>query len=34
MDSSRLHQMGWNRARSLEDGIRDAYAHFLKLDIA
>lgn len=29
MDSSRLHQLGWNRARALEDGIRDAYAHYL-----
>jgi GDP-L-fucose synthase len=26
MDSSRLHAMGWNRARPLEDGIRDTYA--------
>ncbi len=30
MDSSRLHDMGWNNARDLESGIRDAYAHFLK----
>ena len=29
MDSTRLHEMGWNNARSLEDGIRDAYQHFL-----
>jgi GDP-L-fucose synthase len=29
MDSGRLHAMGWNRARPLEEGIRDAYAHFL-----
>ncbi len=34
MDSSRLHQMGWNGARSLEDGIRDAYAAFLKTEYA
>lgn len=30
MDSSTLHGMGWNNVRSLEDGIRDAYEHFLK----
>ncbi len=30
MDSSRLHALGWNRARSLEQGIADAYAHFLR----
>ena len=29
MDSSALHGMGWNNARSLEDGIRDAYASYL-----
>lgn len=29
MDSSRLHGLGWNRARRLRDGIADAYAHFL-----
>lgn len=29
MDSSRLAAMGWRGARSLEDGIRDAYGHFL-----
>lgn len=29
MDSTTLHEMGWNNVRSLEDGIRDAYAHFL-----
>lgn len=29
MDSSRLHAMGWNRARSLQDGVADAYQHFL-----
>jgi len=29
MDSSRLHALGWNRARGLEEGIADAYArHF------
>lgn len=30
MDSSRLHAMGWNGARSLQDGIVDAYVHFLR----
>ncbi|AMM84568.1 GDP-L-fucose synthase [Martelella sp. AD-3] len=30
MDSSRLHAMGWNRARSLKDGVTDAYEAFLK----
>ena len=30
MDSSRLHALGWNRARSLEQGIADTYAHFLR----
>ncbi len=30
MDSARLHEMGWNNARSLEVGIKDAYTHFLK----
>ena len=34
MDSSRLHQMGWDNARSLEDGIRDAYRDFLGKDLA
>lgn len=29
MDSSRLHALGWNNARSLEDGIRHAYGAFL-----
>ena len=29
MDSGRLHAMGWNQVRPLEDGIADAYAHFL-----
>jgi len=29
MDSSRLHNMGWNSVRSLESGIADAYAHWL-----
>ena len=28
MDSGRLHAMGWNGARPLEDGVRDAYAAF------
>jgi len=30
VDSTRLQQLGWNNARSLEDGIRDAYKHYLK----
>ena len=30
MDSSRLHALGWNRARPLEDGIAHAYAHWLE----
>ena len=29
MDSERLHGMGWNNARSLEDGIADTYQSFL-----
>lgn len=29
MDSSRLHDLGWNRARPLKDGIADAYAAYL-----
>ena len=29
MDSTRLHGMGWNNVRSLEDGIADAYRSFL-----
>ena len=29
MDSTRLHGMGWNNARSLEDGIADTYQSFL-----
>ncbi len=29
MDSHRLHTMGWNNIRSLEDGIADAYRDFL-----
>ena len=28
MDSSRLHDLGWNNARSLEDGIRHTYEIF------
>ncbi|MAW08465.1 MAG: GDP-fucose synthetase [Halobacteriovoraceae bacterium] len=28
MDSHRLHAMGWNNVRSLEDGIADAYRDF------
>jgi GDP-L-fucose synthase len=34
MDSSTLHEMGWNNVRSLEDGIRDAYNHFLAYEEA
>ena len=30
IDCERLTQLGWDRARPLEDGIKDAYAHFLK----
>ena len=30
MDSSRLHQMGWTRARPLEDGIRQTYRYWLE----
>lgn len=29
MDSSRLHQLGWNNARGLEDGISHAYTAWL-----
>ncbi len=29
MDSGRLHAMGWDRARPLEEGIADAYQDFL-----
>lgn len=30
MDCTRLHQLGWNKARPLEEGIRDAYEHYLQ----
>ena len=30
MDSARLHGLGWNRARGLEEGIRHAYADWLQ----
>ena len=30
MDSGRLHALGWNDARSLEDGISSTYAHWLE----
>jgi len=30
LDSSRLHELGWNKARSLEDGIRSTYQHWLE----
>ena len=29
MDSSRLHELGWNSLRSLEDGIASTYEHWL-----
>jgi GDP-L-fucose synthase len=29
MDSSRLHGLGWNNVRSLEDGIASTYEHWL-----
>ncbi|MDB2557587.1 GDP-L-fucose synthase [Luminiphilus sp.] len=29
MDSGRLHALGWNDARSLEDGIASTYCHWL-----
>ena len=29
MDSSKLHALGWNTTRSLEDGIAQAYGHWL-----
>lgn len=31
MDSSRLHELGWNNVRSLEDGIASTYEHWLAL---
>ena len=31
MDSGRLHALGWNDARSLEDGIATTYAHWLEI---
>lgn len=30
MDSGRLHALGWNDARSLEDGIASTYSHWLE----
>ncbi|WP_146348375.1 GDP-L-fucose synthase [Phaeobacter marinintestinus] len=30
MDSARLHDLGWNDARPLKDGIAHAYAHYLE----
>ena len=30
MDSSRLHELGWNNVRSLEDGIASTYEYWLK----
>lgn len=29
MDSSRLHELGWNNVRSLEEGITSTYKHWL-----
>ena len=29
MDSSNLHALGWNKARSLRDGIAQTYDHWL-----
>ena len=29
MDSSRLYELGWNRVRSLEEGIASTYQHWL-----
>ena len=29
MDSSRLHKLGWNNVRSLEEGIASSYEHWL-----
>lgn len=29
MDSSRLHELGWNSARCLEEGIASTYQHWL-----
>lgn len=28
MDSTQLHDLGWNRARGLEEGVSQAYAHW------
>lgn len=28
MDSTQLHDLGWNRARGLEEGVTQAYAHW------
>ncbi len=30
MDSGRLHDLGWNKARGLQEGIAQAYAHWLE----
>ena len=30
MDSSRLHALGWNKARPLAEGVAHAYAHWLE----
>ena len=29
MDSSRLHELGWNNVRSLEEGIASTYEHWM-----
>jgi GDP-L-fucose synthase len=33
MDSSRLHELGWNDVRALEDGIASTYKHWLASQI-
>ena len=33
MDSSRLHELGWNNVRTLEDGIASTYEHWLASQI-
>lgn len=30
MDSSRLHALGWTRARGLEEGVQETYANWIK----
>lgn len=33
MDSTRLHNMKWNKVRRLKDGISDAYRAFMSIDV-